>query len=530
MQRFDYKRLLSTPTGRRRFLIGAGAMTGFAVATQFSRRVIAIPSFSDYPFKLGVASGDPLPRSVVLWTRLAPDPLNGGGMPEQNVFVQWLIAANESMSKVVRSGTAIAVPERGHSVHVDVQGLQPGRDYWYQFKVGNEVSPIGRTRTAPNRGSSLNKFRFAFASCCNYEQGYYAAYKHMAQEDLDVVVFLGDYIYEGASNKNALRPHEGNGEPVTLLGYRNRYAQYKSDPDLQAAHAAFPWIVTPDDHEVDNNRAGEIPQDPELQSTEAFVQRLAAAYQAYYEHMPLREFSQPQGSSIQLYRKLTFGDLVEFDVLDTRQFRTDQPCNDGVKPRCDQAFDPNATMTGTPQEKWLFHNLKNSSARWNIIAQQIVFTQVDWAAGLQTAYNLDAWDGYVAARQRILNFLKQNQPANPIVISGDSHASWVSDIKADYDNPDSDIVGTEFAGTSITSSFTASDIVEAALPDNPWIKYFNGRQRGYVRCSLTRQLCQADYRLLSPSPQSGPTVSDRDTPITTAVSFELPNRGVVEPT
>ncbi|QSJ19929.1 alkaline phosphatase D family protein [Nostoc sp. UHCC 0702] len=528
MQKFNFEGLLSSQLRRRQVLIGVGSITGLAIANQFSHRVLAQPKFSNYPFSLGVASGEPLPDNVVLWTRLAPDPLNGGGMPKYKIPVQWEIASDEKMRQVVRSGEKMAIPEFGHSVHVEVQGLKPARWYWYRFKVGNEVSPIGRTRTAPNPRDRVNSFRFAFASCQNWEPGYFAAYKHMAQEDLNLVIHLGDYIYEGAPRQDALRSHEGDSEPVTLEEYRNRHAQYKTDPNLQATHAAFPWLVTWDDHEVDNNWADEIPQDPDQQSPSPFLARRAAAFQAYYEHMPLRNFSKPRGIDMQLYRRLSFGNLVEFNVLDTRQYRTNQPCNDQIEPRCLEAFNENATLLGTQQERWLFRNLNGSQARWNVLAQQIVFTQHDWTAGSETAFNMDAWDGYVAARNRILNFLAQRQPANPVVISGDVHSSWVSDLKADYNKPNSATVGTEFVGTSITSGFSASDRIEKALPESPWIKYFNGRQRGYVVCDLNHQRWRTDYRLLPPSPESGATVSDPNAPITTTASFELPNQGVVK--
>jgi alkaline phosphatase D len=392
--------------------------------------------------------------------------------------------------------------------------------------VGSEVSPVGRTRTAPALGKRIEQFRFAFASCQNWQDGYFAAFKHMAEEELDLVVHLGDYIYEGPAQADRIRQHNGP-EPVTLEEYRNRHALYKSDTNLQAVHAAFPWAVTWDDHEVDNNWADEIPQDPELQPRDQFLARRAAAFQAYYEHMPLRPFSKPEGIDLQLYRRLTFGDLVEFNVLDTRQYRTDQPCNDGIKPRCDQTYDPAATLTGAEQEKWLFEGLDRSKARWNVLAQQVVFTQHDWTAGEESAFNVDAWDGYVAARQRILDFLNQRRPSNPIVLTGDTHSSWVSDLLADFNNPGSPVVGTEFVGTSITSGFGASDRIEAALPESPWVKYFNGRQRGYVVCDLTRERWRSDYRLLPQSAPTGPTVPDPNAPITTAASFELPDRGVV---
>lgn len=511
MTPFNFERLLSSRVRRRQVLIGTGALTGLAIASQWTKRVVAQPRFSSYPFSLGVASGEPFSDSVVLWTRLAPDPLNGGGMPSANVPVEWQIATDENMRQIVYRGTEMAVPEFGHSVHVEVRGLQPARWYWYQFKVGNEVSPIGRTRTAPNLRDRLNRFRFAFASCQNWQQGYYTAYRYMAEEDLDLVVHLGDYIYEGPPSATAVRQHEGDGEPETLEGYRNRYAQYKSDANLQAAHAAFPWVVTWDDHEVDNNYADQVPQDPELQSREDFLVRRAAAYQVYYEHMPLRRFSIPRGPDMQLYRRLTFGNLVEFNVLDTRQYRTDQPCNDGTKPRCPEVFDPNATLTGSEQERWLFDGLNRSQARWNILAQQVMMGQVDRTPGPEQTFPMDQWAGYVVQRNRILRFFQESKIANPVVLTGDIHTNWVSDLKTDFDNPDSPVVGTEFVGTSISSGGNGSDsspTVEAYLPENPWIKFYNA-QRGYVRCDITPTRWQSDYRVMSAVTTLDGTISTR---------------------
>jgi len=516
IQRFDVPRLLPTKFNRRRLMLGAGALTGLAVASQW-HKVIAQPRFSGYPFSLGVASGDPLPNSVVLWTRLAPDPLNGGGMPSANVPVQWQIADGENMRRIISSGTVMATPEFGHSVHVEAQGLQPARWYWYQFKVGNEVSPIGRTRTAPTPGDRVNRFRFAFASCQNWQQGYFTAYKYMTQEDLDLVVHLGDYIYEGGVSATAVRPHNGP-EPYTLEEYRNRHALYRTDPNLQATHAAFPWIVTWDDHEVDNNYADEVPQDPELQSTEDFLRRRAAAYQVYYEHMPLRRFSIPRGPDMQLYRRLTFGDLAEFNVLDTRQYRSDQACGDGRDVGCVEALDPSRTITGAQQERWLFDGLARSQARWNILAQQVFMAQRDFDPDAEVLLSMDAWDGYVASRDRLFDFIQKRQPSNPIVLTGDVHANWVADLKADFNNPSSATLGTEFVGTSISSGGNGSDTnanTEGILAENPHIKFFNG-QRGYVRCELTPARWQSDYRVV-------PFVTMPDAPISTRASFVVEN-------
>jgi alkaline phosphatase D len=510
-------RWLSSRVRRRQVLIGTGALTGFALATQLPQRVVAQPRFSDYPFKLGVASGEPYPDSVVLWTRLAPDPLNGGGISAAKVPVQWQIATDENMRQIVYKGTEMATPEFGYSIHVEVGGLQPARWYWYQFKVGNEYSPIGRTRTAPAPRDRVNRLRFAFASCQNWQQGYYTAYQYMAQDDLDLVVHLGDYIYEGGVAANPVRPHNGP-EIYTLEDYRNRYALYKSDPNLQAAHAAFPWLVTWDDHEVDNNYADEVPQDPELQSTEDFLRRRAIAYQVYYEHMPLRRFSIPRGPDMQLYRRLTFGDLAEFNVLDTRQYRSDQACGDGQDVGCTEALDPSRTITGAEQERWLFDGLARSQARWNILAQQVFMAQRDFDPEADVRLSMDAWDGYAASRDRLFDFIQKRQPSNPIVLTGDVHSNWVADLKADFNNPSSATLGTEFVGTSISSGGDGSDTnanTAGILAENPHIKFFNG-QRGYVRCELTPERWQSDYRVV-------PFVTTPDAPISTRASFVVEN-------
>lgn len=507
--------LLSKRCRRRNFLLGAGFFTGLAVASQ-GLPALAKPRFADYPFKLGVASGDPLPDGVVLWTRLAPDPLYGGGMPLRNVVVRWQVALDENMKKVVQRGTVLATPALAHSVHVDVRGLEPDRWYWYQFQVGSEDSPIGRTRTTGTFNHAIKQLNFAFVSCQDWQNGYYTAYRHIADEELDLVVHLGDYIYEYGPQSGGPRQHNSP-EIVTLQDYRDRHALYKTDPNLQAAHAAFPWIVTWDDHEVDNNYANLTPEDN--QSQQAFVTRRANAYQAYYEHMPLRQSSLPKGPNAQLYRRLTFGNLAEFHVLDTRQYRTDQPCNDGLKPRCSQAFDKNATMTGQEQEQWLFQGLDKSRSRWNVIAQQTMLAEYDFDGRPDIGlFNMDQWDGYVAARDRLLSFLKQRQPTNPVVISGDIHSSWVHDLKVDFNNPASATVGTEFVGTSITSDFPTSFIapVQAALSDNPHTKFFDGAFRGYVRCKLTPERWQSDYRAVS-------SIVDPNASISTLASFVVQN-------
>ncbi len=501
---------------RREFLTGVGVSLLWAIAGRSTHgATAAIPKFLADPFSLGVASGDPAPDGMVLWTRLAPEPLNGGGMPPQTVTVAWEVATDDRMQRVVKRGTTAARPDLAHSVHVEVRGLEPSRWYWYRFRVGSNLSPIGRTRTSPARGTRLDNLSFAFASCQHYEDGFYTAHRHMAREDLDLVIFLGDYIYEGGIRTGRTRAHNGP-EIVTLSDYRNRYALYKSDPDLREAHAAFPWVVTWDDHEVDNNYAGAIDQD--ASSPEEFLRRRAAAYQAYYEHMPLRVSSLPGGPNLRLYRRLTYGSLAEFSVLDARQYRTDQPCGDGHKERCPAALDPRATLLGPAQERWLLNGLDQSRARWNVLAQQVMMSQTIEVAGDAKKYGMDNWNGYVAARHRFLSFVRERKLSNPVVLTGDIHSNWVCDVKTEFDDPKSETIATEFVGTSISSGgdgTTNRAEADRRLAANPHVKFFSA-QRGYVRCVLMPERWQSDYRVVE-------AVTRPDAPITTRASFIVEN-------
>ncbi len=367
------------------------------------------------PFTLGVASGDPLPDGVVLWTRLAPEPLAEGGlggMPDRPVPVQWEVSTDESFRRVVARGTELARQEEAHSVHAEVSGLQPSADYFYRFRAGSELSPTGRTKTAPAQGARVDTFAFAFASCQNYPAGFYNAYAHMAEEDLDLVVFLGDYIYTGDGQGVIGRGYVPAREVMTLPDYRVRLGQVKSDADLQAAHAAFPWIVTFDDHEVSNNWAG-ADADPDVPVQE-FLSRRAQAFQAYYEHMPVRRTQRPVGPDLQIYRRLTFGDLMDFYVLDTRQYRSDQV------PQAQRA-DPTRTILGDTQESWLRQAVAGPTARWNALAQQVVFSQRDFTVGPEQGFNDDAWDNYLVARDRLRDHLATVSTSNPVVLTGDVH-------------------------------------------------------------------------------------------------------------
>ncbi|MET9392202.1 alkaline phosphatase D family protein [Streptomyces sp. NPDC006624] len=492
--------------GRRRFLTAGAAVLGAAASAQLWLPAAAHATGTTLPdgvFSLGVASGDPLPDGIVLWTRLAPDPLQGGGMPEQVVPVEWQVARDHRFRSLVRRGTAQARPEYGHSVHVDVRGLHPDRTYWYRFRAGGQLSPVGRTRTAPHPHSSGGSLRIALASCQNWQHGYFTPYADMLDQDPDVVVFVGDYIYESTPSATALRRHEGTGEPVGLVQYRNRYAQYRTDPDLAAMHAGAPFVVSFDDHEVDNDFAGEIPQDPGKQPHDAFVARLTAAYQAYYEHMPVRATAVPTGPHIRMHRRLEFGRLARLNVLDTRQYRSDQATSQ------EGAQDPSLTMLGAQQKQWLLDGLRRSPARWNLIASQIMMAETDLKVGEGKLWFYDAWDGYQAERNQLLREFKQVR--NPVVLSGDRHLTMISDLKEDYADPGSAVVGAEFVGTSISSNGDQDQEAfrrewDPRRPDNPHWKLLDAH-RGYHLLDVRRSGIDAQVRVVDTVRQPAATPS-----------------------
>jgi alkaline phosphatase D len=497
--------------------IGAGALALYAAGFSQSK-AWAKPFFAQDPFSLGVASGDPLADGVVLWTRLAPEPLSAdGGMPGRKVPVRYEVARDEGFRDVVRKGNTFATPELAHSVHVEVEGLDPAREYFYRFKTGPEVSPVGRTKTAPAPGAPVDGLAFAFVSCQDYPSGYYTAYRNMLDEDLDLVVHLGDYIYEGdgppPGREAAGRAHAPAREIRSLADYRIRHAQYRTDDDLQAAHESFPFVVTWDDHEVENNWADED-SDPDTDPQD-FLRRRADAFQAYYEHMPLRRPQRPEGPDMLLYRGVTYGDLLRFNVLDTRQYRSDQPPDRDAKGPV--AFDPTRTMLGDEQERWLFDALDRSPARWNVLAQQVpVYEDAD------VGRPNDKWEGYRASRKRLIDFLAQRGPANPIVITGDVHFNSVADLKADFEDPESETVASEFVGTSISTGGDGTPSSEYDPdPANPHIRFENRGQRGYVRCTVDQNRLRTDYRMVD-------TVRSRQSGIETIASFVVEDgrRGV----
>ncbi|MFB6168150.1 MAG: alkaline phosphatase D family protein [Haloferacaceae archaeon] len=494
--------------------------------------------FGSDPFTLGVASGDPLPTSVILWTRLAPNPLAaGGGMPDQSVDVAWTVATDEAMTDVVGSGTATAEAAYAHTVHVDAAGLGPNTEYYYQFTAGGQSSPVGRTKTAPEPGTPVDEFRFGFASCQSWPAGYYTAHRDMAQDELDLIIHLGDYIYEygvGANGgaRNTPVPQAYREETVSLERYRLQYALYKSAPGLKAAHASAPWLITRDDHEVDNNWADEVPQDPDEQSVRAFLKRRAAAFKSYYEHMPFRGEQKPTAPDEKpdaletnrkidqkLYRNYRFGDLVEFNVLDTRQYRSDQACNDAFAVSdCQARFAEDRTILGENQRSWLLDNLRNSDTTWDVLANQLPIARMDFKPQLvgehEEGFRTDQWDGYVADQTAVLDAFEDHVD-NPVVVTGDFHRHWANDLVSAKEGSDA-VVGAEFVGTSISAfgdGTDTDDFGRQVLADNDNVNYHSGR-RGYTRCTVTPDEWQTDFRVVE-------AVTEPNAPVRTDATFTV---------
>ncbi len=483
---------------RRQFLSYLATVSAIPYLPDYaSGQILESPAFSSNPFTLGVASGDPEPDGVVIWTRLAPNPLDGGDMPSEPVRVRWEVAGDEAFTQISQTGNALAMPQLGHSVHVEVENLKPHRWYFYRFHTGSETSPVGRTRTAPPRDASPDRMRFAFTSCQHFETGYFNGYPHMAAEDLDLVVHLGDYIYEYGGIDNKPRKHIGK-EVETLAEYRTRYSQYRLDKELQEAHRLFPWLVTWDDHEFDNNCANLVSEEEGI-SPEAFLARRMNAYQTYYEFMPLRRRSFPRGPNMKLYRECQFGTLANFHVLDTRQYRTDQPNGDHQKPMEGKVFDQKATMLGKTQEQWLMKNLLQSPSTWNVLAQQVMMAPLNRGEGEDKRYSMDQWPGYEVSRRRLLQFFHDRQIPNPIVLTGDIHLNWVNDLQLNFEDPNSPLVGTEFVGTSMTSAGNGGNVIpeyERAAAQNDFVKWYNSN-RGYVSCELTPKLWTSYFRTVA---------------------------------
>lgn len=509
---------------RRRLLAHAlkGMGASLSLALLPGNELRAAPRLARDPFTLGVASGDPTPDGIVLWTRLLPQPAEPESLGNAPLPVRWRVATHPSMARVVATGTAIAWPLLAHSVHVELRGLRPGRDYWYQFSHGSEESPIGHFRTAPARDELPSKLRFAVASCQDWRGGYYHAYRDMLERDLDLVLHLGDYIYEKkivyANREGATLPAGWEAKAVDLETYRRRHAFYKLDPDLQAAHAAFPFAAIWDDHEVANDYAG---------LAGVRDARRTQAYQAWYEHMPvrLRTTDWPL-ANLRIYRHLEFGRLASINLLDARQYRSALPCTQEASRRCAAASAPEVTMLGAAQERWLSARLRDRGARWNLIAQQVMMAQFEQGNVERGWFRNDTWDGYPVARRRLLDEVVDSGAKNPVVLTGDWHSAFVNDLKLDFDHARAPAIAPEFVTPSISSGGDAAPSAQRwapTLPYNPHVRYYDGDRRGYFLATLKADQLRMDLRLMtSVERKSGRGYAARSWVVQDGVPFATP--------
>ena len=468
-----------------------------------SSALIAVPAWvrhagaADVPrFALGVASGQPRADGVVLWTMLT-----GTGLPER-VDVKWEVAHDADFKRIAAAGVEVAEAAWSHSVHAEPAGLEPTRWYWYRFSGLGQISIAGRTRTAPAPDAAAAAFDFAITSCQRYDVGHYAAWKHVAAESLDAVMFVGDYIYEYPSNARSVRPVEGNGVVRTLAQYRARYATHKSDTALQAAHAAAPWLLVWDDHEVGNDYANLQGQDLETD----FKAQRAAAYRAYWEHMPFPKSARPLDADMRITGRLDWGRLARLHLIDDRQYRDVQVCpkpgrggsNTVPLKDCAAMLDPHRTLLGAEQEQWLADGW-DTTRPWNLLVQQTLMARFSWsdpASGAGT-YWTDGWDGYAPARRRLLDGIAQRKLGNVVVLGGDVHSHYVADLKLDFDDAVAAPIASEYCGSSISSLGMAQARVDAALGFNPHIRYGRSDQRGYMRVAVDAKTLQAQVCVIA---------------------------------
>ncbi|WP_374384695.1 alkaline phosphatase [Dongia sp.] len=513
---------------RRRFLLTAGlgcagvavSSSGFANFAPFYGSPSAPFALSRNPFTLGIASGAPRADGFVLWTRLAPDPLDPdpaspGGLSLRHhrpgIELGYEIARDPEFRQIERRGTALAEAAYAFSVHLDVKGLASDRPYWYRFHLGHHVSAVGRATTLAPAGRPLQRLRLGFTSCANLERGYFSAYRHLAAEEPDLVLMLGDYIYEQVErNRPVVRRHSDNAVPTTLDGYRRRHAQYRLDRDLQRLHATAPTLATWDDHEVENDYAGDLSE--RFADPMQFALRRQAAYQAFYEHMPLRE--RPTATGLRVHDSITLGDLARISLLDGRQFRSAGACYgkpdrggghlvDSVS--CPELMDPTRSMLGPVQERWLGANLATSPARWNLLAQNVIMAELGARDGDRVTAWTDAWDGYPAARARLLQQLQGAR--NPIVFSGDIHSFWNNDLVLGG-KP----VASEFVTSSVTSDGPPQAHLASLLASHDHLRFADSRHRGYLLTDINGGTLTAHMRSVS-------DVTDPDASLSTLRSF-----------
>lgn len=462
--------------------VTTGAWATSALARSPAPRGAPLPSD---PFTLGVASGDPDPTSVVLWTRLT-----GMGLPPA-VEVTWEVATDDDFTDIVSAGTVTATVDHGHSVHVvaDIDG--PVR---YRFRAGGFTSQVGCAAPVPAEPGEL---RLATASCQNFQSNHYAAHRDLARWRPDLVAFLGDFIYEGAAadaiGDGVVRLHEGP-EPTDVVGYRARYATYLSDPDLQAARAVCPWLVVWDDHEVENNYAGLAPQDPTEAST--FAERRAQAYQAWWEHQPVRLPPPIAGEPYPIFRSITWGGLAELIALDGRQFRSPHACDIpalSIEPPCEAAADPARTMLGDHQEAWLGERLAGATATWPTLVQQTVLSDLRLDGAI---LNYDQWDGYAPARERLM--AQAAHADRLVVLTGDIHLAGVASLPG---------VGVEFVTTSIASHGNVPPETAPILESFEQVVAAELAHRGYTRHVVDAERWTAEYRIVEDASRADSAVS-----------------------
>ena len=482
-------------------------------ATDATKVVPVPPSVPPYagaddPFTLGVASGDPLADSVVLWTRLVPE----GEAVVGDVLVRVELARDEAFTAAVFDRDVTAREDEGHSVHVVVEGLEADSWYWYRFSAGPFTSPLGRTRTTPAEDATVTQVVVGSASCQNYEDGWYVAHRDIAAAGLDLLVWLGDYVYEGAGQQVGVDGHvrtHGAGEASTHDDYRARYALYRRDPDLRAAHAACPWLVIWDDHEVENNYASDVSSDPSVPA-EAFRARRAAAYRAWWEHMPVR-LERPESADLQIYRSFRYGDLLQLSLLDGRQYRSDQTCGDvtaSLEPACAETFEPTRTMLGSEQEAWLHEQLREAGGTWNAIAQPVIVANLTLN---RAVLNYDQWDGYPAARDRLLQAMADEQVPNVVVLTGDVHFAEIANLRAPERGP---IVGVEMVATSISSGGLVNPALTPLLTAIPDVVDADLAHRGWIKHTVTPERWQAEYRIVD-------DVKVADSPVGVHATYEV---------
>jgi len=478
---------------RRNVITGLSAAVAWSMLRPVQALALGSQRFRADPFALGVASGEPSAGGFVLWTRLVGE--NLALLDEPELPVGWEVAEDEGFRRIVHRGGAMAIRDLAHSIHAEIGGLRPGRPYWYRFHAGKAVSPAGRTLTVPERPDRL---KLALTSCQHWENGYFAAYRDMIAGEPDLIVHAGDYIYESPTRGTAVRPF-GVGIPMDLAGYRARHALYKSDADLRAAHAAAPWLVTWDDHEVQNDYAGLIPEDGT--SPEIFGRRRAAAYQAYFEHMPLRPSAMLGEGGMQMYRRLAWGDLATFHVLDDRQYRSDQACpipgqlGGRRVTGCPEMDAEDRTLLGAIQERWLDEGLAADKARWTVLAQQTGFSRLDLQPGPGEMISTEGWDGYGAARRRLTASLRRAAPRNPVFFGGDLHSFWANDVKADFNDPASPVIASEFVTSALAGGKLPPGLY-APGEEHAHIRFSDTTHQGYVRVTFDRDGIEADMRMV----------------------------------